>query len=123
MVAAVAAVEPDTVALLVGEDAPPVDLLLVDPAVTVERLADEGRGHWRVLRDHERSSYLRVSQGLDSLAIWRERLVHQTYARPPRGVARAGSCVGEASRPSSAARSRATPRERGGRRGRRHESV
>ena len=47
-------------AVLVREDSPAVHLLLVDPAVAVERLADKRRGHWRVLRDHELSFYLRL---------------------------------------------------------------
>jgi hypothetical protein len=38
---AVGADEADAVAVLVGEDPPAVDLLLVDPAVAVEGLADE----------------------------------------------------------------------------------
>jgi hypothetical protein len=37
--------EPDLVAILVGEDSSTVDLLLVDPAVAVERLADERGMH------------------------------------------------------------------------------
>jgi hypothetical protein len=41
----VAAHEADAVAVLVGDDAPAVDLLLVDSAGTVERLANERGGH------------------------------------------------------------------------------
>jgi hypothetical protein len=37
----VAADEPDALAALVGDDAPAVHLLLVHPAVAVERLEDE----------------------------------------------------------------------------------
>jgi len=58
MVAAVAADEADAVALLEREHAPPVDLLLVDPAVAVERLADLRRRHRRVGAEHGESVYL-----------------------------------------------------------------
>jgi hypothetical protein len=54
VVHAVAADEPDVVAVLVGEDALPVHLLLEHPAVAEERLADERRS----LRDHELPLYL-----------------------------------------------------------------
>jgi hypothetical protein len=49
VVASVAAHQADAVAVLVGEDAPPVDLLLVHPSVAVEQLADERGGHRGVL--------------------------------------------------------------------------
>jgi hypothetical protein len=44
VVAAVAADEADASAVLVREDSPSVDLLLVDPAVAVKRFADLRRG-------------------------------------------------------------------------------
>jgi hypothetical protein len=46
VVAAAPADEADACAVLVREDAPAIDLLLVDPAVAVERLADERRAVW-----------------------------------------------------------------------------
>jgi hypothetical protein len=55
VVHAVAADEPDVVAVLVGEDTLPVHLLLEHPAVAEERLADKRRS----LRDHELHSTLR----------------------------------------------------------------
>jgi hypothetical protein len=42
---AVTTAEPDLVTILVGEDSPTVDLLLADPAVAVERLADKRGMH------------------------------------------------------------------------------
>jgi hypothetical protein len=52
VVAAVPAHQADAIAVLVCEDPPPVDLFLVDPAVAVERLADERRGHRQVMLNH-----------------------------------------------------------------------
>jgi len=53
VIAAVTADEAHAGAVLVREHAPPVDLLLVDPAVAVERLADERRSHRRIVGQHE----------------------------------------------------------------------
>jgi len=53
MVAAVPADEAHARAVFVREDAPAVDFLLVDPAVAVERLADERRGHRSVIGQHD----------------------------------------------------------------------
>jgi hypothetical protein len=58
VVAPVPAQETDAVAGLVGEDAPAVHFLLVDPAVAVERLADERGGHGGVLGNHDLGLYL-----------------------------------------------------------------
>src|SRR5262249_16004854 len=52
-----AAHETHRVANLVRDDAPAVDLLLVDPAGTVEGRANQCRGHRRVPGDHERPFY------------------------------------------------------------------
>src|SRR5215471_8683980 len=41
---------------------PPVDLLFEDPAVAVERLADERRGHGRVVRENDWSFYGRAER-------------------------------------------------------------
>jgi hypothetical protein len=49
VVAAVPADQVDAAAVLVRQDAPAIDLLLVDPAVAVEGRADERGGHRRVL--------------------------------------------------------------------------
>src|SRR4030095_4142277 len=62
MVAAVAAEEPDTVAVLVGEDAPPVDLLFGDPAIAVEPLPDPRWRQRRVFRQHEWSFYRAIQR-------------------------------------------------------------
>ena len=45
MVDAMPAQEPDATAVLEGQDPPAVDLLLVDPAVAMERWARERRRH------------------------------------------------------------------------------
>jgi hypothetical protein len=49
VVVPVTADQSDAIAVPVGDHAPAVDLLLVDPAVAVERLADERGGHRGVL--------------------------------------------------------------------------
>src|SRR5262249_37597235 len=49
VIAAVAAYEAHARAVFVREHPPPVDLLLVDPAIAVEGLADERRGHRSVI--------------------------------------------------------------------------
>jgi len=56
MVYAVATLEPNGPAVLVREHPPAVDLLLVDPTITMEGLADELRHHWSVLRKNRHSS-------------------------------------------------------------------
>jgi len=50
---AVTAHQTDTRAVLVRDDPPAVDLLIVDPPVAVQRLADERGGHRGELRKHE----------------------------------------------------------------------
>jgi hypothetical protein len=50
VVAPVPADQADAVAALVGEHPPAVDLLLVDPAVAVEGLADRAWGPWACTR-------------------------------------------------------------------------
>src|SRR5262249_43668558 len=60
VVAAIPADEAHALAVLVREDPPAVDLLFVHPAIAVERLADERRGHGRVVRQHELPFYLAV---------------------------------------------------------------
>src|SRR3989442_3703444 len=52
VVEAIAADEAHARTILVRDDAPPVDLFLVDPALAVERLADVRRGHRRVRSKH-----------------------------------------------------------------------
>src|SRR5262249_17124965 len=52
VVDAVPVQEPDAVAVLIGKDPPAVDLLLVDPAITVERLGGERGEHRSDLRRH-----------------------------------------------------------------------
>ena len=52
VVASGAAHQPDARAVLVGNDPPAVDLLLVDPAVAVERLSHQRGEHRRDRRDH-----------------------------------------------------------------------
>ncbi len=57
VVAAVAADQAHALAVLVREHAPSVDLLLEDPPVAVERLADERRSGRRVEREHDELFY------------------------------------------------------------------
>ena len=49
-----AADETNRVAILVRDDSPAIDLLLIDLARAVERLSDERRGHRRVPENHDR---------------------------------------------------------------------
>jgi len=57
VVSAVAADEAYALAVLVRENPPAVDLLLIDPAVAVERLAHECGGGRRVEREHDKLFY------------------------------------------------------------------
>jgi len=57
VVAAVAAHQAHARTVLVREHPPPVDLLFVDPAVAVERLAHLRRSHGRVVGQHRQSFY------------------------------------------------------------------
>ena len=55
-----AAHQADAGAVFVGNEAPAVNLLLVDPAVAVERRANQGWRHRCVLREHELRSATRL---------------------------------------------------------------
>jgi hypothetical protein len=80
--------EADAVAFLVRDDAPPVDLLLVDPAGAVERLADACGAHRRVVGDHRRrlSPYGQVGTVTRSIRAPLEHAIHTRSGSPGRGV-------------------------------------
>src|SRR5207248_676856 len=58
-------------AVFVGEHAPPIDLLLIDPPGAVERLADEPGRHGDVPRQSHEASVYRLIQRLPCRLLYR----------------------------------------------------
>jgi hypothetical protein len=75
VVAAVATHQANTRAVLVGEDAPLIDFLLENPAVTMEGLADQRWSHGRVSRKHWQSVYPAAFPSIQPPTIARDREV------------------------------------------------
>jgi hypothetical protein len=71
--------EPDLVAILVGEDSSTVDLLLVDPALTMEGFRQLGGVHQR----GDRASGTRLTGNVISVAF--EVIKCLRWSPPPKG--------------------------------------